>query len=441
MDTRVTQTANHYAEHLAEINQQYSATTAENIYNDQGALVIPRGQAVTRDVARRIAQHKLVKPLEESVSLGRTMTPQMALEHLNEHIEAVGLSSMFESLAVRDEVVNLLSGLSQYPLVLQKLTVMQERLPHLFRTSLTCAVASLAICRRLKLEPNTIANVFIASLIKDSGLLHIDPELVNKKGAYSAEEWRMVQGHVVISAHFASLVPGLSKCVSRAVLEHHERIDGFGYPKGKRGNQLCLEGQVVSLVDTISALFRKHVLSGGVCHSLLVPILQVNSSAFDIKLLNASICILRGVKYTYRRAYTDEEIPQLLSRLREQQARLNGWFDQIKSLQQQFGTDLEIIGTDSKSLLLLEKIAQMVVTSGMLSEYQADWLGRVSQQLDSKDFEAVELCAVILSELEYQCNTVMRNFEQEYRKVSDKLLNPQEFDKRHAELKELLKAA
>src|SRR3569833_2767210 len=59
----------HYAEHLAEVNKETDVVATEDIYNKSGVLVARRGARIDHGAAKRLAQHKLLRPIEEQVEL------------------------------------------------------------------------------------------------------------------------------------------------------------------------------------------------------------------------------------------------------------------------------------------------------------------------------------------------------------------------------------
>ncbi len=431
--------ANHYADHLAVVNETNAATVSENIYNEQGSLIIAKGHKITPEIAHKIAQHKLVQPLENSIALENFVSSDSALEQVHQYAQQLGLSDLLKTLDIDDQVKVRFSNVKDYPVVLQKLTVLSERFPKTFQQSITRSVAALAICIELKLDDNTTNTVFLSCLLSDTGLLHIDPAVVQKEGAYSSEEWSLMQGHVVIARKFAEMVPGLPKRVARAIFEHHERIDGFGYPMGKRGDELCLEGQVVSLTETISALYRKHVREKKYGISTLIPILQVNHSAFDGALLNAAIRLLKRDQPAHQRAYADEDMPSLLDSCIQQQQRLANWFNRTEELAQIYQRQLQTL-EGSKSLAMYEKLRQMIITSGMLSTFHTEWLEATKIELSHNDYEAIELCAIILEELHYQCQFLERHIEQEFKAAQNKLADFEVLLKDHYALTAMLRA-
>jgi hypothetical protein len=80
---------------------------------------------------------------------------------------------------MRNDALKAFHLLNQYPLITQKLTILAERMPEVLKSSLLTSVMALSLCSELKLSKQTAECVFVASVIANVGLLHIDPLTVN----------------------------------------------------------------------------------------------------------------------------------------------------------------------------------------------------------------------------------------------------------------------
>ncbi|MEJ2420093.1 MAG: ATP-binding cassette domain-containing protein, partial [Exilibacterium sp.] len=218
-------------------------------------------------------------------------------------------------------------------------------------------------------------------MTRDLGLLHIDPDIARSKQPLPPQQWRLLQGHVAVSHHFLAIVPTLPKAVSRAVLEHHERCDGLGYPYGKLGDELCLEGQVVALADMIVALITKQVDILGYSMRAIIPVLQLNLSVHFNRVTEAAICALRALVTDCDRVYDNCEIPAVIETIIARQQPLASWFEQICALIRDAS-----VHADSKHIRItnayLARIQATLISSGMITREQRCWLEDVLPTLD-----------------------------------------------------------
>ena len=401
------QSQHYYACHLAEVSKKNIVTLVEDVFNDRGILVVKKGTEVDQAFAQKIAKHKLFKPLDQSISLTESLNQRTCLEFLIRRLEDMSLSYVARKSGLLGEASEAFHLLTQYPLITLKLTVLSERMPEVFGRALITSVMVLGLCKELKLSTETAGHVFLANVISDIGLLHIDPLVVNKKSKYSQDEWKLMQGHVIIAKHFADMVPNLSKTVGQAVIESHERADGFGYPFAKHFSHLGVEGQVLAIVGKVNALSDKLVLQGPHSWTSVIAVMQVPSTAHVSKIHNGMMRLLKRLPFKYKAAFSGLQFTQLVTLCIEKRERLELWFKEFARIY----VDHKSLMTDSehfRPLSLLHKLEYTVDDTGVLNPTQHAWLTSLLTTLSVSDFSEIEEFALILDEVEYQCLFVMR---------------------------------
>jgi HD-GYP domain-containing protein (c-di-GMP phosphodiesterase class II) len=400
----------HYVSHLSEVSKTNKVTLAEDIFNQHGVLVIKKGTEVDLVFAKKIAKHKLNKPIEQSIALSSPINQRTSLNNFNRYMEEMKISDTMRQSGFYNYAQEFFHLITLYPLVAQKLTVLEQRLPEVFSRSLMMSVMAVGLCKELKLPMETMENVFLANLISDVGLLHIDPQILNKEGQYNQGEFKMMQGHVVIARHFADMVPNFPKKIGRAVLEHHERADGFGYPFGRKISELCIEGQVLAVVDKVNAIYRKLVKDGPHSWTSVIAVMQVPSTAHAQDVYKAIMRLLRGFALEYEVAHSAVQFTQLVKVCIEKRERLNLWFKEFARIYIDH-KELMNDSNDFQPLALLHQLEHTVVDSGVLNMAQNTWLLRLKDKVTKKDYREIEEFALVLNEVEYQCFFVMRKFE------------------------------
>ena len=92
-----------------------------------------------------------------------------------------------------------------------------------------------------------------AAMLHDVGMIAIPPDVLKKSGALTPDERALVRRHpseggkIVEGAGFPALLP-------RIIREHHERMDGSGYPNGLSGDEICEEARILAVADVIEAM-------------------------------------------------------------------------------------------------------------------------------------------------------------------------------------------
>jgi putative nucleotidyltransferase with HDIG domain len=115
------------------------------------------------------------------------------------------------------------------------------------------AVLSQALGRQLGLAANRLEGVYLGALVHDLGKIAIPSEVLNKPGALTSDERALVQTHVQVGCEILQNV-ALPWPIRTIVDQHHERLDGSGYPRGLTGGAIVLEARIVAVADVFQAL-------------------------------------------------------------------------------------------------------------------------------------------------------------------------------------------
>ena len=115
------------------------------------------------------------------------------------------------------------------------------------------AELSVAIAGELGMEPNDIEGVRIAAKIHDVGKLRMPSEILNKPGALRDSELALLREHVQAGYE---IVQGIDFPwpIATMILQHHERMDGSGYPMGLAGEQILLGARIIAVADVVHAM-------------------------------------------------------------------------------------------------------------------------------------------------------------------------------------------
>lgn len=112
---------------------------------------------------------------------------------------------------------------------------------------------SLKIAKYICLPQNQIKTLSIAALLHDIGKVKIPKGILNKRGKLTEYEMNIVKQHPQIGAEYLKNI-GYDNDIFIAVLQHHERIDGTGYPNGIKGKDICLYARIIAIADSYDAM-------------------------------------------------------------------------------------------------------------------------------------------------------------------------------------------
>ena len=142
----------------------------------------------------------------------------------------------------------------------------QSRLSHAFCTALSIfdestgghclrvAILAEQIAAQLALDSDSRLTARHAGMLHDLGKVAVDPEVLNTDGPLDERQWAEVRCHPAIGGDMLLAISADLRPVATAVREHHERVDGGGYPDGLGGGQISLVGRIVAAADVYDAL-------------------------------------------------------------------------------------------------------------------------------------------------------------------------------------------
>lgn len=115
------------------------------------------------------------------------------------------------------------------------------------------AALCVAIGQRLGLAELELEGLRLGAILHDIGKIGIPSDLLAKPSRVSAEEFALIKQHTVLGHEIVRQVE-YPWPIARMVLEHHERLDGSGYPNGLRGDAICLEARILGVADVVEAM-------------------------------------------------------------------------------------------------------------------------------------------------------------------------------------------
>ena len=111
---------------------------------------------------------------------------------------------------------------------------------------------STKICEKLKLSNEIIDNLQLASLFHDIGKCHVPKEILNKPSALTDEEYNYIKKHCIDGGKIVK--DKFNDRIVNIVEQHHERLDGTGYPKGLKSEEILIEAKIIAVADTYDAI-------------------------------------------------------------------------------------------------------------------------------------------------------------------------------------------
>lgn len=133
--------------------------------------------------------------------------------------------------------------------------VVDAKSPFTYRHSVATTEAAVLISNALGLGPDRVDVVRRAALLHDIGMLGVPNTILDKRGTLTSEEWVAIRRHPVLSQEILRRVRAFGEIAVLAG-QHHEKLDGSGYPFHLGAEQLPIESRILTVADVFSALME-----------------------------------------------------------------------------------------------------------------------------------------------------------------------------------------
>ncbi len=152
------------------------------------------------------------------------------------------------------------------------------------------------IAKQLKLQKQKIEDIYEAGILHDVGKIAIPDTVLLKPGKLTDIEYSLIQKHVDIGYKILKKSPMFKK-IANIIKQHHERIDGSGYPDGLKGDEISLCGKIMAVADSFDAMTTSRIYQAKKTpNEALEEIKSLVGSSFDKRVVDAVLIALKNVK-------------------------------------------------------------------------------------------------------------------------------------------------
>ncbi|WP_345241502.1 HD-GYP domain-containing protein [Pontibacillus salipaludis] len=184
--------------------------------------------------------------------------------------------------AVRRVIVPLIEQVSDHKNEVYSLHHYTSKDDYFYHHAVAVALLSALLAEQLQYSKGEQIQVGIAGFLSDCGMSKIDEKITSKKGPLTSYEYNEVKKHPTYSYRLVEKVPALKNEVRLGVLQHHERLDGSGYPLGVSSGKLHTFGKIIAVADLYHAMTSERVYrSKQSPFKVLEELLQQQFGKFD----------------------------------------------------------------------------------------------------------------------------------------------------------------
>lgn len=195
---------------------------------------------------------------------------------LNWHIEG----HVFDALNFENDVI--INTLDQ---IMQKDNYTKEHALRVAELSKSLAIA--AGCKGRE-----VSNIAVAALAHDLGKVRISDEILNKPSRLTADEYEQIKEHVSLGYEIVKEL--LPEPITEIILQHHERIDGSGYPNGLKGDAICKGAKILAIADSFDAMHTERPYKLGMdIPAIITELRRCSNTSYEAELVELFIELVR----------------------------------------------------------------------------------------------------------------------------------------------------
>ncbi len=159
-----------------------------------------------------------------------------------------------------------------------------------YEHAVNCAVLTGVFCQSLEMSDQEIQAAIAGAMLQNIGEARLPDELLVKSGKLSDEEMTLMQSHVTESEAIIASHEGVPKITREIILQHHERVDGSGYPLGLKDAEISRFAKIVAIVDSYDALATRKAYREAMPPSQAMKVvLQDSKTRYDEALVHQFI--------------------------------------------------------------------------------------------------------------------------------------------------------
>ena len=210
-------------------------------------------------------EKKTIAPNNQDLKEQNLVETENLLNHFSnniyEFLESIEVNSKLDLTEIRSMSKEILDNKNNYSSILKSVTHSRNIDEYLTRHSVNVAFLSSMLGKWVNLPQKDLTLLTYAAFLHDIGKVKVNQKILNKPTKLTKLEFEEIKKHSVYSYDLVRNIPYLDESVSLAVLMHHERLDGSGYPLHLKEARINTFAKIIGIVDIFDAMTSDKVYS------------------------------------------------------------------------------------------------------------------------------------------------------------------------------------
>lgn len=235
----------------------------------------------------------VTKPYQREELLARVST-HLKLVRLSNHLEELVVErtqALLESeKKLRDGMLDFVTAIA---------ATVEIRDPYTAGHQHRVAELAVAIACELGMDDSQIEGLKLASVVHDIGKIRIPAEILSKPGRLNEFEYGLIKQHPQSGYDVLKSID-FPWPIAQMVLQHHERLDGSGYPQGLRGEEILLGARILSVADVVESMSSHRPYRPGLgVEAALDEITRMRGKLYDAQVVDACVALYKEHRYVF----------------------------------------------------------------------------------------------------------------------------------------------
>lgn len=388
-----------FGEHLVQYGEMNSVSLTSDLYRLDGVVLAHKGAAFDRDLLVKLTEIDNPPNYIQSLQLMGALDAAQVLKDMEQLVITDKALSAFDGLyGDWSFVKEYIARIADLHAFVHCLTLLKALLPQVYEQALFVAWLGSILMRKMKRAANDAFNIFFLGLAHDVGLLFLP--IAPPEHVLLASERQRQQKHTMLGASLLKHITPLTDDLIEAVTEHHENLDGTGYPAGKVGSMISRFGQCLGFLDAVHAIYRKRLSADERAFNDLIAMIRMNGhSRFGI-LGKRLIEWLQVLPEPDGRAVPNDLMPAFIQSVREKNDFIGACVDVISDIASGVGYR----HGDNRVFALQNAIIHIniaITQSGIINEAYIRWLDQVESASLEHAYREVEDVFLMMQEVIY----------------------------------------
>lgn len=257
MSTALNEVNEHCVDRIFDLANTKPIIASEDIYDANGTKLWAKGHEISAQLKERLAQRRLRTPLELSLEIEGSITTGIIVDDC---LQAIDNSPVLPRIAGSQLARATLSRLRMVKLpgaIRLLLSVTQNGLDKSYQNALYTLAISAGFAAQHNFADRELEMLLVAALLHDLGEIYIDPDYVNSGRVITPAEWASMASHPMVGHAVARDIGKLPEAVTKGIAQHHERLDGSGYPAMLTKAEMSPLGRIVATADAVAAILLR----------------------------------------------------------------------------------------------------------------------------------------------------------------------------------------